>query len=48
MMKHIMESFRRYCKLNESANPVTIKKIQDAISQAGGKSYVTGPRFAHA
>ena len=41
-MKLIMESFRRYCKLYESANPETIKKIQDAISQAGGESYITG------
>ena len=41
-MKLIMENFRKFIELNESANPVTIKKIQDAISQAGGKSYITG------
>jgi tRNA nucleotidyltransferase/poly(A) polymerase len=41
-MKLIMENFRKFIELNESANPVTIKKIQDAISQAGGESYITG------
>ena len=41
-MKLIMENFRRYCKLYESANPETSKKIQDAICHAGGESYITG------
>ena len=41
-MKLIMENFRKFIELNESANPVTIKKIQDTISQAGGESYITG------
>jgi len=41
-MKLIMENFRKFIELNESANPVTIKKIQDTISQAGGEPYITG------
>ena len=41
-MKFIMENFRNFIELNESANPATIKKIQDAISHAGGESYITG------
>jgi tRNA nucleotidyltransferase/poly(A) polymerase len=41
-MKLLMENFRKFIELNESVNPATIKKIQDAVSQAGGESYVTG------
>ena len=41
-MKQLMESWRRFVKLHEAVNPATIKKIQDAISQAGGESYITG------
>jgi len=41
-MKLIMENFRKFIELYESANPVTIKKIQDALSRAGGESYITG------
>ena len=39
-MKLLFENWRQY--LTEAANPVTIKKIQDAIKQAGGESYITG------
>ena len=41
-MKQLMESWRRFVHLHEAVNPATIKKIQDALSQAGGESYITG------
>jgi len=41
-MQLIMERFRRFTELTEAANPQTIKKIQDAISQSGGESYIVG------
>jgi tRNA nucleotidyltransferase/poly(A) polymerase len=37
-----MENWRRFVELHESANPATIKKIQAAITQTGGESYITG------
>lgn len=41
-MKNLMESWRQFVNLHEAINPATIKKIQDAISSAGGESYIVG------
>ncbi len=41
-MKLLFENWRRFIELHEAVNPATIKKIQNAISQAGGESYITG------
>ena len=37
-----MENFRKFCELHEAVNPQTIKKIQDALKQAGGESFIVG------
>ena len=41
-MKLLMEQWRKFVDLHEAVNPATIKKIQGAIKQAGGESYITG------
>ena len=41
-MRLLMENWRNFSALYEEVNPATIKKIQDAIKNIGGESYVVG------
>jgi len=41
-MKLLFENWRKFVALHEAASPETIKKIQDALRQAGGTSYIIG------
>ena len=41
-MKLLFENWREFVQINEAINPITIKKIESSISQAGGESYIVG------
>ena len=41
-MKLILENWREFVKLNEAVDPATIEKIEAALEQGGGESYIVG------
>jgi len=42
IMKLLLENWREFVELNEAINPITIEKIEAALVQAGGESYIVG------
>jgi len=38
----LLENWREYVKLNEAVDPATIEKIEAALKQGGGESYIVG------
>ena len=41
-MKLIFENWRNFRRLNEGVDPRTIEKIESAIRDSGGESYIVG------
>ena len=41
-MKLLLENWREFVKLNEAVDPATIEKIEAALEQGGGESYIVG------
>jgi len=41
-MKLLLENWRRFTSLNEAINPATIEKIEAALTQGGGETYIVG------
>jgi tRNA nucleotidyltransferase/poly(A) polymerase len=41
-MKLLLESWRKFCNLNEEIDPGTVEKIQRALTQAGAETYIVG------
>ena len=41
-MKLLLENWREFVRLNEAVNPATIEKIEAALKQGGGESYIVG------